>query len=87
MAEQQAAIKIADIPAFRLIAEEVSRTQRRRRVPVDGEDVTMLVEPKRTGLSRGRPTSTDDPLWRIIGIAKDEQAADVSQNHDTYLAE
>jgi hypothetical protein len=90
MADEQSAINIADIPALRLIAQEVSRTRQRRKVAVNGEDVTIIVEPnrpRRSDIPRGKQTSHNDPLWKIIGIGKDERTTDVSENHDRYLAD
>jgi hypothetical protein len=37
----------------------------------------------------GRPTSEDDPLWKLVGIAGPEidVPSDLSRNHDKYLAD
>ena len=47
MAAEHIVVNIADIPALRPIAQEVSRTRQRKRIPVDGEDVTIIIEPNR----------------------------------------
>jgi len=38
-------------------------------------------------IPRGKPTSADDPLWSIIGIACSDGPGDVSQNKLKYLAD
>ncbi|MBI2953655.1 MAG: hypothetical protein HYY30_05025 [Chloroflexi bacterium] len=54
------------------------------------EDVAIVRPIKRSAHRRvikGRPTSADDPLWEIIGMAESEGPGDVSENVDKYLAE
>ena len=50
--------------------------------------ITPVTSPDRKRM-KGRPTSKDDPLWNIIGIADDpaDKATDVSVNKHKYLAE
>ncbi len=62
MAAEHQAINIADLPALQPIAREVSRTRQRRKVPVDGEDVTIIVEPnpRRDHVRRVRTKGAED---------------------------
>ena len=62
-----------------------------------GEDLPRGDEAAEAALPRrpiewmkiGKPTSEDDPLWRIVGIVGDESEGptDVARNHDKDLAE
>jgi hypothetical protein len=46
---------------------------------VDGEGVEYL--------KFGRPTSTADSLWNIVGIGRSDEPTDVATCKDEYLAE
>lgn len=41
----------------------------------------------RPRIPRGKPTTVDDSLWKIVGIAHEEQASDGTEQHDKYLAD
>lgn len=63
-----------------------------RAIRIERDAVSTLVEPVDPDLERlaqAKPTSADDPLWRIVGIATSAEGepTDVSVNHDKYLAE
>jgi len=72
----------------RLPAVRVGRAVRVQREAI--EHFTTPIEPKhRTGKllpHQGKPTSADDPIWSIIGIAGDRDlATDISENKYKYL--
>jgi hypothetical protein len=90
MATEQHSINIADIPTpLQEIAREVSRTRHRQRLPVDGEDVTIIVEPlrPRRSPSKARPVTKDDPLMELIGIGRSGRPSNASENKHEALAE
>ncbi len=84
-------IDISNTPELIRLAEEVQKSNQVTMLTKDGKDVLEVRPPKlaRRKRLKGRPTSKDDPLWRIIGIAADptDTVNDVSINTDKYLAE
>ena len=54
---------------------------------VTGEDVALLspIKPVTKRRARGKPTSADDPLWKLVGIGHSGRG-DISANKHTYLA-
>ncbi len=80
-------------PALLSLAEEVQKSNQLTVLTKDGEELVKVspAKParKRRGIQKGQPTSKDDPLWRIIGLAADptDKVHDVSVNTDKYLAE
>ncbi|HZC00327.1 MAG TPA: hypothetical protein VE844_02885, partial [Gammaproteobacteria bacterium] len=54
----------------------------------DSEDVALLtpITPVAKRSVRGKPTTADDPLWKLIGIGHSGKG-DVSENKHKYLAE
>jgi hypothetical protein len=92
MAQEVRHVNLSDlreVPAWEHLVEEVRSTKKPAIIRADGEDIAELRPPtkRRVRIPRGKPTTADDPLWRIIGIAKGEEATDVSENHDKYLAD
>jgi len=83
--------EIQSVPDLIRIAEEVERTGQPCILNRDNEEFVQITPLKVSGkkLKKGQPTSKDDPLWRIIGIAADptDKVTDVSLNTDKYLAE
>jgi excisionase family DNA binding protein len=72
----------------RLPAVKVGRSVRVRKEVLD--QFIKPIEPKaRKGRSaaRGRPTSAEDPIWNIVGIARSGGPGDVAENKYKYLAE
>jgi hypothetical protein len=58
-------------------------------VKEEAEESMRPVRPtskKLAPVSRGKPTSADDPLWNIVGIASTAEPTDVSKKHE-YLAD
>jgi excisionase family DNA binding protein len=94
MTVQEAAsyLKVAPVTVRRYIAQGRLRALRvGRGVRVNKEAVermpTAIRASRPTRLPKGRPTTADDPLWNIIGIADTKGPKDVSINKHKYLAE
>lgn len=64
-----------------------------RRVRVRKESVDRFIKPivpktpKHGSKMQGKPTSANDPLWKIVGMGRSKGPGDVSENVDKYLAE
>ncbi len=64
-----------------------------RRVRVRKKSVYRFIKPivpktqKPESKLQGKPTSADDPLWKIVGMGRSKGPGDVSENVDKYLAE
>jgi hypothetical protein len=83
-------LEIGDMPEVIRIAEEVHATGRPRVLRRDHEEVAVVMPPTPVRHRRrlaGKPTSADDPLWAIVGIAHSGGPGDVSENKYKYLAE
>lgn len=89
MPEQLQAINIADVPALRELVAEVTRTRKRRSPSVDGEDVTLILEPSkpRRSPSRARPVTRDDALYHLVGIGKSDTPSNAAEHKHEALAE
>jgi hypothetical protein len=81
-------IDISRMPELLSIAQEVRSTNESRILQQEGEDVAMLtpITPVAKKSLRGKPTSADDPLWKLIGIGHSGKG-DISANKHKYLAE
>jgi hypothetical protein len=83
-------IDISDKPELIDLAEEVRRTNEGRVLQRDNEDVAVLLPlaPKQAKrVSRGKPFTKDDLLWRLVGIAESEGPTDGAENKHKYLAD
>lgn len=91
-------LRVAPVTVRRYIASgRLAAVRVGRGVRVRKEEATAMVKRGRmrprdaqpAWRSRaGRPTSANDPLWNIIGIASDDDGpTDVSSNKHKYLAE
>lgn len=73
------------------LAQEVQTSKHPTVLTRDGEELAIVspAKPARSKRLKGKPTSKDDPLWRIIGIAADptDKVNDVSTNTNKYLAQ
>lgn len=93
MAREIEAIDITNTPDLLRLAEEVARSGVSRVLRSDDRDVAVIIPvPLSPEAGRlGKPTSPDDPLWSIIGIADPADfpnvPADVSVNKHRYLAD
>lgn len=89
MAKELKRIDISAVPELLSIAEEVRRTNEPRILKQDSEDVAIITPIKSAAKRgvKGKPTSADDPLWNIVGMARSKGPGDVSENVDKYLAE
>ncbi len=83
--------EIRSNPDLVRLAEEVQKTRTPCILRQDNEDIVQItpIRPPNKGRLKGRPTSKDDSIWNIIGIADDptDEATDVSENKKKYLAE
>jgi excisionase family DNA binding protein len=72
----------------RLAAVRVGKTIRVRTEALDEFITPVRPEPAKPAkrAPAGRPTSADDPLWNIVGIASTAEPTDASKKHE-YLAD
>jgi hypothetical protein len=90
MAKELKHIDISDVPELLRIVEDMRATNEPRVLQRANEDVAILRPVKRSAkrrVLRGRPTSADDPLWKLVGIGESEGPGDVSTNKYKYLAD
>ena len=88
MAREAIPMDVNHSPELLSLAQEVKRTGTARVLRADGEELAWVVPPKGKKRSRkGKPTSADDPFWRIIGMGRTEEPSDVSEHVDEFLAE
>ena len=88
MAKEPKRIDISSIPELLHIAQEVRRTNESAVLQQESEDVAMLspIKPVAKRGVRGKPTSADDPLWKLVGIGHSGKG-DISANKHKYLAD
>ena len=88
MANEPKRIDISSIPELLSLVQEVRRTNEPRILQEESEDVAMLtpLKPAAKRSVRGKPTSADDPLWKLVGIGHSGKG-DISENKHKYLAE
>jgi hypothetical protein len=81
-------IDISRIPELLSIAQEVQSTNESRILKQESEDLAMLtpIKPVAKRSLRGKPTSADDPLWKLVGIGHSGKG-DISENTHQYLAD
>ncbi|MCL5947249.1 MAG: hypothetical protein M1298_04450 [Chloroflexi bacterium] len=90
MAKALKHIDITNRPELLQIVEEA--TSANESVAFDRENkIVAVLRPVKPSIEKripqGRPTSADDPLWKLIGIGASEGSGDVSENKHKYLAE
>ena len=63
-------------------------TNESRILKQENEDLAMLtpIKPVAKTSVRGKPTSADDPLWKLVGIGH-SGTGDISANTHQYLAD
>jgi hypothetical protein len=81
-------IDISSIPELLSMAQEVRSTNEPRILQQESEDLAMLtpIKPVAKRRLRGKPTTADDPLWKLIGIGHSGKG-DISANKHKYLAD
>lgn len=71
---------------------ELSAVRVGRQVRISKQAVNKIAKPIKPKVSKnkplitGRPLTFDDPLWRLVGIARSAKPTDSSKKHE-YLAE
>jgi hypothetical protein len=87
MAKEPRHIDISSIPELQKLVHEVRQTNEPSILREESEDVAMLtpLKPLTKRGVRGKPTTADDPLWKLVGIGHSGKG-DVSANKHTYLA-
>ena len=88
MAKEPRHIDISSIPELQKLVHEVRQTNEPSILREEREDVAMLtpLKPATERGVRGKPTTADDPLWKLVGIGRSGKG-DVSANKHKYLAE
>ena len=88
MAKEPKHIDVSSIPELLKLAQEVRSTNEPAVLQQEREDLAMLtpIKPVAKRRVRGKPTSGDDPLWRLVGIGH-SGSGDISENKHQYLAE
>jgi hypothetical protein len=81
-------IDISNIPELLSMAQEVHSTNESRILKHESEDLAMLtpIKPVAKSTPRGKPTTVDDPLWKLVGIGHSGKG-DISANKHKYLAD
>ncbi|MFN0074394.1 MAG: hypothetical protein ACKVVP_23175 [Chloroflexota bacterium] len=93
MAKELKPVDITHTPEVLRLAEEVARSGIPRVLQRDQRDVAVISPAPSTSrrVRRSKPTSHEDPLLRIVGLASAEDfpdvPKDVSSNKHAYLAE
>jgi len=78
---------LKEAPAWERLIEEVRATQESQIIQTEnGEDIAIITPAKRSKRTRrGKPTSADDPFWRLTGIGRSDGPGDISENKTKYL--
>jgi hypothetical protein len=81
-------IDISDIPELLHLAQEVRSTNESRILQQDSEDLVLLspVVPKKRAKAKAHPVTSDDALFRLIGIGKSGIPGGISGKKHEYLA-
>ena len=88
MAKETKHIDVSSIPELVKLAQEVRRTNEPAVLQQEREDLAMLtpIKPVAKRSVRGKPTTADDPLWKLVGLGHSGRG-DISANKHKYLAE
>jgi hypothetical protein len=81
-------IDISSIPELLSIAQEVRSTNEPRILQQEREDLALLspVRPKKRSQTTAQPVTTEDALFRLIGIGKSGILGGISGKKHEYLA-
>lgn len=83
-------IDIGEVTDWAALAEEVRRTNEPRVLQRAREDVAMLVpltSKKSRRVPRGKPFTSDDPLWSVVGIGQSDEPTNIALFKHEYLAD
>ena len=88
MAKEPNRIDISRIPELLKLVQEVRSTNEPHILQEESEDVAIIspVQPKKRAKTRGKPVTSDDALFRLIGIGKSGISGGVSGKKHEYLA-
>jgi hypothetical protein len=94
MAQEYISIDISNAPDLQRLAEAVRQSGKPHALK-QGADIVAIIRPapKRERRAspprrprRSSPFTLDDPLWQVMGIAKEAGPEDVAAHKDRYLA-
>lgn len=85
-------IDIGEVTDWAALAEEVRRTNEPRVLQRASEDVAMLMPVTRQKIKtrrapRGKPFTSDDPLWSVVGIGQSDEPTNMAQYKHEYVAD
>ena len=88
MAKTPKRIDMSRIPELVSLVQEVRRTNEPRILQEESEDVAILspVLPKKRAKTKGKAVTSDDALFRLIGIGKSGIPGGISGKKHAYLA-
>ena len=88
MAHEPKRIDISSIPELMKLVQEVRRTNEPRILQEESEDVAILspTRPKKRTKTTGKAVTSEDALFRLIGIGKSGIPGGVSGKKHEYLA-
>jgi hypothetical protein len=88
MAKELRHINISSIPELVKLAQEVRNTNEPRILQQEREDLALLspVPAKKRAKTKAKPVTSDDALFRLIGIGKSGIPGGVSGKKHEYLA-
>jgi hypothetical protein len=88
MAKEPKRIDISRMPDLLTLAHEVQSTNEPRILHQDSEDLVLLspVRPKKRSQTKAQPVTSNDALFRLIGIGHSGKG-DISANKHKYLAD
>ena len=88
MAKEPKRIDISSIPELVSLVQEVRRTNEPRILQEESEDLALLspVRPKSRAKTKGKAVTSDDALFRLIGIGKSGIPGGISGKKHAYLA-
>ena len=88
MAKELKRIDIGSIPELMKLVQEVRRTNESRILQEESEDVAILspARPKKGTKTTGKAVTSEDALFRLIGIGKSGIPGGVSGKKHEYLA-
>jgi hypothetical protein len=88
MAKEPRHIDISSIPELQKLVHEVRQTNEPTILREESEDMAVLspVPAKKRGKTKAKPVTSEDALFRLIGIGKSGIPGGVSGKKHEYLA-